>query len=400
MPDKSLDVVAIGNAIVDVLARADQDFLDAHGMVKGSMQLVDEDVSEAIYADMGPGTETSGGSAANTAAGLASFHSRVAFVGKVRDDQLGEVFAHDIRSIGVEFDVPPATDGPSTARCLVLVTRDAQRTMSTYLGASSLIGPDDVDAELVARAKVVFCEGYLWDLPDAKAALVKAMDVAAASGGKVAFSLSDSFCVERHRDEFLELVKDKVDILFANEAEICSLYQTDSWDEAADRVSGHIEIACLTRSEHGSTIATGDGERLEVPAQMLRRVVDTTGAGDLYAVGLPARLDPRASAARVRAAGRTGGGRGDQPRRPSPAGHPGRPRVQPALIVCPAHPPGRHRRSLSGHAELLRLAARSLVQMSQVSQMDRSRPSHSASASLWGRNCSQSAARSDASIVG
>jgi sugar/nucleoside kinase (ribokinase family) len=285
MPEKSLDVVAIGNAIVDVLARSDQGFLDAHGMVKGSMQLVEQDVSEAIYADMGPATETSGGSAANTAAGLASFHSRVAFVGKVRDDQLGQVFAHDIRSIGVEFEVPPATDGPSTARCLVLVTSDAQRTMSTYLGASSLIGPDDVDADLVARAKVVFCEGYLLDMPEATAALVKAMDVAANSDGKVALSLSDSFCVERHRDEFLELVRDKVDILFANEAEICSLYETDSWDEAADRVSGHIEVACLTRSEHGSTIATGDGERVDVPAQMLRRVVDTTGAGDLYASG-------------------------------------------------------------------------------------------------------------------
>jgi len=285
MPDKTLDVVAIGNAIVDVLARADQAFLDDHSMVKGSMQLVEQDVSDAIYADMGPGTETSGGSAANTAAGLASFHSRVAFIGKVRDDLLGQVFAHDIRSIGVEFDVPAASEGPSTARCLVLVTPDAQRTMCTFLGASSLIGPDDVDPELVARAKVVFCEGYLWDLPAAKSALVKAMDVAASSGGKVAFSLSDSFCVERHRAEFLDLVKDKVDILFANEAEICSLYETDSWEEAAAHVVGHLEIACLTRSEHGSVIATSDGELVQVPAQMLRRVVDTTGAGDLYAAG-------------------------------------------------------------------------------------------------------------------
>jgi fructokinase len=285
MPDKSLDVVAIGSAIVDVLARADEGFLEAHEMVKGSMQLIEESDAEAIYADMGPGVETSGGSAANTAAGLASFHSQVAFIGKVRDDQLGRVFAHDIRSVGVAYDVPPATDGPSTARCLILVTRDAQRTMNTFLGAASLIGPEDIDTDLVASAKVVLCEGYLWDLPAAKDALVKAMDTARAAGGKVAFSLSDSFCVERHRDDFLDLVRERVDILFANEAEICSLYQTDSWVEAADHVVGHLEIACLTRSEHGSVIATAAGERVDVPAVVLRRVVDTTGAGDLYAAG-------------------------------------------------------------------------------------------------------------------
>ncbi len=285
MTDKTLDVVAIGNAIVDVLARADEGFLDSHDMVKGSMQLVDEETSERIYQDMGPGTEASGGSAANTAAGLASFGSTVAFVGKVRDDQLGQVFAHDVRSIGVQYDVPPAPDGPATARCLIFVTRDAQRTMSTCLGASSLIGPDDVDEDLVARAQVVFCEGYLWDLPAAKAALVKGMDVAARTGGQVAFSLSDSFCVERHRDEFLELVADKIDILFANEAEICSLFQVDSWDEAATLVSGHCDIACLTRSEQGSVIVPRHGDRVVVPTQILRRVVDTTGAGDLYAAG-------------------------------------------------------------------------------------------------------------------
>jgi sugar/nucleoside kinase (ribokinase family) len=222
---------------------------------------------------------------ANTAAGLASFHSRVAFIGKVRDDQLGGVFAHDIRSAGVAFDTSPATDGPSTARCLILVTKDAQRTMNTYLGAAGLIGPADIDEDLVASAKVVFCEGYLWDLPEAKEALVKAMDAAHAAGGKVAFSLSDSFCVDRHRDEFLALVRDRVDILFANEAEICSLFETDSWDAAASEVAGHLEVACLTRSEHGSVIATADGERVDVPAQVLRRVVDTTGAGDLYAAG-------------------------------------------------------------------------------------------------------------------
>jgi fructokinase len=285
MADSSLDVVAIGSAIVDVLSRADEDFLAAHDMVKGSMQLIDEGSADVIYAAMGPGVETSGGSAANTAAGLASFHSRVAFIGKVRDDQLGQVFAHDIRSIGVAFDTPPATDGPSTARCLILVTRDAQRTMNTFLGAASLIGPGDIDEELVASAKVVLCEGYLWDMPAAKEALVKAMDAAHAAGGKVAFSLSDAFCVERHRAEFLDLVRDHVDILFANQAEICSLYETSAWDQAVEHVAGHIEVACLTRSEHGSLIATGDGQRVNVPAHVLRRVVDTTGAGDLYAAG-------------------------------------------------------------------------------------------------------------------
>jgi sugar/nucleoside kinase (ribokinase family) len=285
MPQKSLDVVAIGNAIVDVLARADQDFLDDHSMVKGSMALIEEDTAERLYADMGPATETSGGSAANTAAGLASFGARVAFMGRVRDDLLGEVFAHDIRSVGVRYEVAAAPDGPPTARCLILVTPDAQRTLNTYLGASGLIGPGDIDEAVVAEAQVTFCEGYLWDRDDAKAALLKAMEVARTTEGKVAFSLSDSFCVDRHRDEFRRLVEDKIDILFANEAEICSLYETDSWDEAAERVTSHVDVACLTRSEHGSVIATGDGERVEVAAQVLRRVVDTTGAGDLYASG-------------------------------------------------------------------------------------------------------------------
>ncbi len=285
MPEKTLDVVAIGNAIVDVLARADQAFLDDHGMVKGSMMLIDSETAQSLYDAMGPATETSGGSAANTAAGLASFGSRVAFMGRVRDDVLGEIFTHDIRSMGVNFYVPAAPDGPGTARCLVLVTPDAQRTLNTYLGASSLLSPADIDGDLVGLAKVVFCEGYLWDFDDAKAALAKAMDIARATEGKVAFSLSDSFCVERHRDDFLDLVENKVDILFANEAELRALYQTDTWEDAAVQVSGHVEIACLTRSEHGSVIVTNQGERIEVEAHVLRRVVDTTGAGDLYAAG-------------------------------------------------------------------------------------------------------------------
>ena len=284
MPGQSFDVIAIGNAIVDVLAHADDSFLDAHGMVSGSMQLIDEPTAHRIYAAMGPGIEISGGSAANTAAGLASLGARVGFVGRVRDDELGEVFAHDIRATGVEFRSQPAPDGPATARCLILMTADAERTMNTFLGASSLISPADIDESFVGGAAIVFCEGYLWDLPEAQAALAKGMDVARAAGGKVAFSLSDSFCVDRHRAEFLDLAEHRVDILFANEDEICSLYQVDTFDEAAAAVAGHCEIACLTRSEKGSVIVTSDGQRIEVAAHPVE-IVDSTGAGDLYAAG-------------------------------------------------------------------------------------------------------------------
>lgn len=280
------DVLAVGNAIVDVLAHADDAFLDDHGMVKGSMALVDDAVAHALYDDMGPAVEISGGSAANTAAGIASLGGRAAFVGKIADDQLGEVFAHDIRAAGVAFEaLAPLAGGPSTARCLILVTPDAQRTMNTYLGASALISPADVDSDEVAAAAVTYCEGYLWDQPDAKAAIVAAMDAARAAGRKVAFTLSDSFCVDRHRAEFLELAEGKVDVLFANEAEICSLYEVDDFDAAAERVAGHVAIACLTRSEKGSEVITDAGERIAVPAAPVDAVVDTTGAGDLYAAG-------------------------------------------------------------------------------------------------------------------
>ncbi len=285
MAGKDLDVVAVGNAIVDVIAHADEGFLADHAMVKGSMQLVDGEAVDRIYDAMGPALEASGGSAANTAAGIASFGGAAGFVGRVADDVLGQVFAHDIRATGVHFDpIRLVADGRGTARCLILVTPDAQRTMNTYLGVSSAIGPDDVDAQLVANAQIVYCEGYLWDLPEAKDALVKAMDTGSAAGAKVAFTLSDSFCVDRHRAEFLELAEHRVDILFANEAELCSLYETTSWEEAADRVAGHCELACLTRSEHGSVIITREGERVAVAAAPAE-VVDTTGAGDLYAAG-------------------------------------------------------------------------------------------------------------------
>ena len=284
MTEQSLDVVCIGNAIVDVISHADDAFLERHGMVKGSMQLIESDIALSLYDDMPPAIESSGGSAANTSAGIASFGGRVGFIGKVADDTLGQVFTHDIRATGVEYAplAPPADH--ATARCLILVTPDAQRTMNTFLGVSGLISPADVDTDLVARAKVVYCVGYLWDLPDAKAALLAGMEAARAAGGKVAFTLSDSFCVDRHRAEFVDLAENHVDILFGNEAEICSLYETDSFEEAAERVAGHCEIACLTRSEKGSVIITGDGARISVPAAPVD-LVDTTGAGDLYAAG-------------------------------------------------------------------------------------------------------------------
>lgn len=284
---RPIDVLCIGNAIVDVLAHTDDDFLADHAMVKGSMQITDPDRARTIYAAMPPAVEMSGGSAANTAAGLASLGRSVGFVGKVADDALGEVFAHDIRAIGVAFDVGPATGAAAaagTARCLICVTPDAQRTMNTSLGVAGRLGPDDIDPALVAAASVVYIEGYLWDEPVAKESLRSVMAAAAAAGTPVAFTLSDGFCVDRHRAEFLELVEHHVDVLFANEDEIRSLYEVDEFDEAARRVAGHCAIACLTRSQLGSLILTADGERIDVAAAFVTPV-DTTGAGDLYAAG-------------------------------------------------------------------------------------------------------------------
>ena len=282
--DGPLDVVGIGNAIVDVISPVEEEFLVEHDLVKGAMGLVDADRAEALYTAMPPAEESSGGSVANTIAGVASFGGSAGFVGKVRDDQLGAIFTHDISSLGVAFSSRPATEGPSTARCLIVVTPDAERTLNTYLGTAGLLGPDDVDEALVMRGKVVLAEGYLWDVPSAKDAIVKAMDHAGAAGNRVALSLSDSFCVDRYRDEFRSLVEERVDVLFANEAEITSLYEVDSWDAARDLVRGHCEIACLTRSEKGSVIVTADAEHT-IPVRPHGPVVDTTGAGDLYAAG-------------------------------------------------------------------------------------------------------------------
>lgn len=284
MAAPALDVVGIGNAIVDVIAQADDAFLARHGLIKGSMQLVDAARAEALYAAMGPGLEMSGGSAGNTLAGLASLGGAGAYIGKVRDDQLGQVYRHDMRAIGVRFDTAPLGAGAPTARSLILVTPDAQRTMSTFLGACVELGPEDVPAALIAAAQVTYLEGYLFDPPRAKAAFQKAAELAHAAGRRVSLTLSDAFCVERYRAEFRALIAGHVDILFANEAEICSLYETKVFDDALAAVRGHCAIAALTRSAQGSVIVTAQ-ETHSVPAAKVERLVDTTGAGDLYASG-------------------------------------------------------------------------------------------------------------------
>jgi sugar/nucleoside kinase (ribokinase family) len=279
-----LDVIGIGNALVDVLSQESEEFLARQGLVKGTMQLVDEARARQLYEAMGPGVEVSGGSAANTIVGVASFGGRAHYVGKVRDDQLGEVFAHDLRSIGVGYTTPPAGDGPPTGRCLVVVTPDAQRTLSTYLGAAVHLGPGDIDAGLIGRGRILYLEGYLFDPPAAQQAFRVAAGYAHAAGRRVALTLSDPFCVDRHRAAFLDLVEHHVDVLFANEAEILSLYRVRDFDEAVARVRGHCELAALTRSERGSVIVAGD-QLHAVKAQPVASVVDTTGAGDLYAAG-------------------------------------------------------------------------------------------------------------------
>ena len=279
-----LDVVGIGNALVDVLSHESEDFVRRLGLAKGTMHLVDENRAREVYAAMGPGIEVSGGSAANTIVGVASFGGRAHYVGKVRDDQLGDVFSHDLRSVGVGYATPAATSGPSTGRCLIVVTPDAQRTMSTYLGASSRLGPADIDKPVLERARLLYLEGYLFDPPEAQEAFRAAAGIAHAAGRKVALTLSDPFCVDRHRAAFLDLVEHHVDILFANEAEICSLYQVRDFDAAAARVRGPCEIAALTRSEHGSVVVAGDRTHV-IKAHPVEAVVDTTGAGDLYAAG-------------------------------------------------------------------------------------------------------------------
>ncbi len=282
--DAAYDVTGIGNAIVDVIAHADDAFLAANTIEKGAMTLIDAARAEELYGRMGPGVEVSGGSAGNTMAGIAMLGGRGAYVGKVAKDQLGDVFRHDIRASGVAFDSAPLLGGAPTARCLILVTPDAQRSMNTYLGACVELGPEDIDEALIAGSQVTYLEGYLWDPPRAKEAFRKAAEIAHAAGRKVSLSLSDSFCVHRHHGEFVDLVERHVDILFANEHEIGALYGTDRFEDSLAAVKRLGKTAALTRSEKGAVIVSG-GEVVEVAAEPVERVVDTTGAGDLYAAG-------------------------------------------------------------------------------------------------------------------
>jgi sugar/nucleoside kinase (ribokinase family) len=279
------DVLTFGNAIVDVLSTSDEATLDRFGLDKGSMRLCTEEEAAAIYEAMGPAVEISGGSAANTAVGVASLGGTAAFVGKVRDDQLGAVFAHDIRAAGVRFESTPATSGLPTGRCLILITGDAQRTMNTYLGTAGLLSAGDVDEAQVRSAAVTYVEGFLWEQPSTKEAILLAADVAHRAGRKVAFSLSDSFCVDRNREEFRSLIASSVDILFGNEDEVRSLFEVDDVSEAIERILDHVELAALTLGAKGSILVRAD--RVEhVDAAPVSDVMDTTGAGDLYAAGV------------------------------------------------------------------------------------------------------------------
>jgi sugar/nucleoside kinase (ribokinase family) len=278
------DVAAIGNAIVDVIAPAAEAFLGAEGLSKGAMMLIDEARGVDLYSRMAPGVETSGGSAGNTVAGVASFGGRAAYLGKVAKDQLGDVFAHDMRAQGVRFDVTPLGAGPATARCLINVTPDGQRTMCTYLGASTELTADDVDPAIVEASKIVYLEGYLFDPFEARRAFAKAAGLARANGRKIALTLSDAFVVERHRGALMEFIDDQVDIVFANEAEVCALFETQDFDAAVAALAARTAIAAVTRSEKGSVIAAGEA-RHEIWAAAVDKVVDTTGAGDQYAAG-------------------------------------------------------------------------------------------------------------------
>ncbi len=279
------DVLGIGNAIVDVIARTEEDFLVAHGMRKGAMTLIDESKAHAIHAQMRDVREVSGGSAANTIAGVVGLGARAAFIGKVRQDALGDAFGRNLRDIGVHFATPAAIDGAATARCYIFVTPDGERTMNTYLGAAQKLCPADVDPAVVGAAAITYLEGYLWDPPEAKQAFLKAAAAAHAAGREVALTLSDSFCVDRWRDEFLHLLRSgTVDLLFANEAELHSLYQTADFDTALRALAAEGGAAVVTRSEKGCIVVDGDGTQA-VPAHPVACVVDTTGAGDLFAAG-------------------------------------------------------------------------------------------------------------------
>jgi sugar/nucleoside kinase (ribokinase family) len=285
MSRRPIDVLTLGNAIVDVIALTDEAFLLAQRVHKGAMQLIDESRAEELYEAMGPATIMSGGSGANTAAGVASFGVKAGFIGKVKDDEMGRLFAHDLRAVDVHYDVSLATDGPATARSFILVTPDGERTMNTFLGACQNLTPDDVDAETVRASSIVYLEGYLWDPPAAKAAFRKAVRSAHEAGNQVALTLSDPFCVDRYRDEFLGLMRDgSLDILFANIHELQSLYGTSDVASALTALREEQLLGVITRSEEGALVVS-NGETQAVPAFPIERVVDTTGAGDLFAAG-------------------------------------------------------------------------------------------------------------------
>ncbi len=305
------DVIGIGNAIVDVIARAEDDFLVAHGMHKGTMALIDEARAEKIYQAMGPAVESSGGSAANTIVGVASFGGRAAFVGKVKDDELGRTFAHDIRAARVAFDTPPAADGPSTARCYIMVTPDGERTMNTFLGAAQDLHPTTSTRRRSPAPRIVYLEGYLWDPPQAKEAFVKAAAIAHKASRRVALTLSDAFCVDRYRAEFLALIrKGTVDIVFANERELHSLYETADFDTAVKALRKDAKLAVVTRSEKGCVVVTRNAVEA-VQAMPIDRVVDVTGAGDLFAAGFLVGLARGQGPSHRRPPRRAGGRRSD-----------------------------------------------------------------------------------------
>lgn len=287
MSTTPIDVLAMGAAIVDVLANVDEGFIESqtvHGMNRGAMALIDEARAVELYGLMPAAMETSGGSAGNTVAGLASFGGKGAFIGKTAKDQLGDIFSHDLKSMGVEFSTTPIIVGAKTARCLILVTPDGERTMNTYLGASQLLNVDDMDEDLIARSAITYLEGYLFDPDNAKKAFHVAAEMAHKAGRKVSISLSDPFCVDRHRDDFRNFVTQHTDILFANEREITSLYQVEKFDDAVAAVRGECDIAILTRSDKGSVIVSGE-RIINIAAEPIEKIVDTTGAGDQYAAG-------------------------------------------------------------------------------------------------------------------
>jgi sugar/nucleoside kinase (ribokinase family) len=284
MSEIHYDVVGIGNAIVDILGRCDDAFLAKHGAPKGHMRLIDDATISALYGAMGPGIEISGGSAANTLVGISSFGGRTGFIGKVADDDFGRIFAHDIKAASVTFETKPVAGKEPTSRSLILVTPDGERTMNTFLGISTNLDQGEIDANLISAAAIIYLEGYLFDRPEAKAAFQQAVKIAKTAGRKVALTLSDSFCVDRHRADFIDLIRDGVDILFANESEITSLYETSDFELAAANAARDAQLAALTRSEKGSVILS-EGRRLEIPVEPVQTLVDSTGAGDLYAAG-------------------------------------------------------------------------------------------------------------------